>query len=138
MRYAFEHASIPTPLVAVADGDEAIRYLSGRGRFADREAYPLPCVLITDIKMPKVNGFELLAWLRQQEQFRNLPAIAISSSCHEGDVIHAMELGAQEYFTKPARLERLVEFARRIDEQWLAPHCRKQPDTVSGTAGLRQ
>src|SRR5512133_3063139 len=102
MRRAFEQAGVANPLQSVADGAEAIDYLSGTGQYADRRRYPLPCLLVTDIKMPKVDGFDLLAWLQTQPQFKDLPRLVISSSCHEKDLKRSLGLGALAYFTKPS------------------------------------
>lgn len=119
MQRAFETAEISHPLVRVHDGAEGIRYLSGEGPYADRARHPLPALVITDIKMPKVDGFELLAWLRQQRQFHDLPAIAVSSSCLEEDLAKALEVGANAYYIKPSGLKDTADFARLLKRVWL-------------------
>ena len=120
-RRAFEQAGVSNPLEVVRDGAEAIEYLSGQGIYADRGRYPLPCLLLTDIKMPKVDGFELLAWLQRQDHLKHLPAIAISSSCLDADLEGALSLGARAYKRKPADYRQLVEVAKEIKETWLTP-----------------
>ena len=89
----------------VNDGEEAIAYLAGEGEFADRERHPLPEFVLTDIKMPKKDGFEVLDWLKQHPQCRLIPVIVWSSSGIASDVTRAYELGANCYFQKPVLSE---------------------------------
>ncbi len=98
MRLAFRKAGLQNPLMPVHDGEEAIEYLSGCGRFADRERYPLPCLVLTDLKMPRVNGLELLAWIKARPEFEHIPAIVLSSSNLPEDRERAKERGAADYW----------------------------------------
>src|SRR5579859_2734656 len=77
---AFKMAQIAHPRQRVKDGEEAIAYLRGDGKFADRERHPLPCLMLLDLKMPRKNGFEVLAWARQQPNIRRLPVAILTSS----------------------------------------------------------
>jgi CheY-like chemotaxis protein len=79
LELVFEKAQLPHPLVIVGDGQEAVDYLSGRGRFADRLAHPLPGLLILDLKMPRMNGFDVLDWLATQPKFKELPTVVLSA-----------------------------------------------------------
>src|SRR5690242_12446579 len=92
------------PIQIVENGEEAIHYLAGEGKYADRAAYPFPAVLITDIKMPRRNGFELLDWIRDHPECATIPTIVWSSSNLESDVIKAYQLGANCYLRKPTNL----------------------------------
>lgn len=123
MRYAFAKAHVPNPIVELQSGEEAIQYLSGAGGFADRERYPLPCLIITDLKMPYVDGFELLEWLRGRPEFNRVPKIVLSASDHDGDKMRARKLGACAYFVKPAQLNELVVVVRQMDEEWISENC---------------
>ena len=123
MRYAFRKAGVPNLIFEVHDGEEAIDYLKGAGRFADREQYPLPCLIITDLKMPKVNGFELLEWLCGQPEFSRVPKLVLSSSAIEADKVRAAKLGAGAYFVKPNDIQELVKVVLYIDEEWISEHC---------------
>jgi CheY-like chemotaxis protein len=96
----FEEAQLPFSLQFVPDGIEAIEYLSGGGKYGDREAHPLPRMLLTDLKMPRMGGFELLAWVRSQDAFRHLPVIVISGSDQPEDQNRAVALGANEFVVK--------------------------------------
>ena len=118
---AFRKAGIGNPVHVCRDGQETIDYLSGAEKFQDRTAYPLPTMLLLDLKMPKVSGFEVLEWLEHHEALRELRAAVLSSSDHPSDMKRACELGAWFYFVKPATPEGLVEMARQVQENWSSP-----------------
>jgi CheY-like chemotaxis protein len=119
LRRAFEAVGLPDALVAVRDGQETMDYLSGAGVFSDREKFPEPAVMLLDLKMPRVDGFEVLVWRNQQEQWRDLPIIVLSSSGLETDVQRALALGADAYRIKPSGFHYLVEVAREMANKWL-------------------
>ncbi len=123
MRQAFRQAGVAIPIQGVADGAEAIEYLAGTGQYIDRARFPLPCVLLTDIKVPKVDGFELLAWLQGQPQFADLPKIVLSSSCLKPDLERSSILGASAYFMKPSSLPALVRLIAELCDTWIVPRC---------------
>src|SRR6185437_12179425 len=77
---AFKKVGVSKLLVCVPDGEDAIKYLKGVGIYSDRIQYPLPCLLVTDLKMARYTGFDLLEWVQTQAQFNSLPAIVLSSS----------------------------------------------------------
>src|SRR5213076_1580997 len=79
MRFAFKRAEVRNPVCEMHSGFQAIDYLSGEGEYADRERYPLPCLIITDLKMPGVDGFELLEWLECHYEFARVPKIVLTS-----------------------------------------------------------
>ena len=107
------------PVAHVPDGKHAIDYLQGTGIYSDRIRYPLPSLLITDLKMPNRTGFDLLAWIKTQAQFSQLPTIVLTSSAVESDKQRALELGASSYLVKPSHLEDLVLLARGLQEDFL-------------------
>jgi CheY-like chemotaxis protein len=119
LQYAFEKAGIENPVYTVRDGQMAINYLAGVGEFADREKYPPPCIVLLDLKLPKVNGFEVLEWLRRQPRLRNLVVVVFSSSALPGDLERAYELGANSYIEKPGNLDRTKEIAQLLKGWWL-------------------
>ena len=123
MRIAFKRAKLDHPIHEAQDGQEAIEYLSGAGIYADRKRFPEACVVITDLKMPRVDGFELLKWLMEHEQFAALPRIVLSASDHESDRRRAAELGCCEYLIKPAGFDQLVNIVLHVDETWILQHC---------------
>src|SRR3954469_19027403 len=100
VRRALSRAGIKNPLVVVGDGEELIEYLSGSGKYANRFEYPAPDLLLLDLKMPKLDGFEALAWVRSQPALRVLPIIVLTTSEHIYDVNRAYELGANSFLVK--------------------------------------
>jgi len=119
MQRAFNKARLANPLEVVTDGEEAIAYLSGEGRFADRNRYPVPLMLLLDLKMPRRNGFEVLEWLKEHPEFNQIPVVVLTSSDQQPDVEKAFRLGARSYLTKPGRLEDLVSLMMRLQGYWL-------------------
>lgn len=112
----------------VHDGFEAIQYMKGEGKYANREVYPFPRVLITDLKMPKKNGFELLEWLQKHPDCNVIPKIVVSASNVVSDVVKAYQLGANCYFQKPSTFEELLEFVTLNFRFWTAAQL--PPDNI--------
>ncbi len=124
---ALRKARLANPLQVVRDGEEAIAYLTGDGLFADRSQYPLPMLLLLDLKMPKVTGFEVLDWLRKQPRLGRMPVAVMSSTEHDPHIARAYELGADSYLIKPPDAEALLGLVQRLQAFWLivneGPHC---------------
>jgi CheY-like chemotaxis protein len=119
LQAVFKRTSITNPVHVVTDGEMAIDYLSGNGLYADRQKHPLPCLVLLDLKMPKVNGLEVLAWIRQQPRLKKLVVVLFSSSAQPADIDRAYELGANSYIEKPPNLERTLEMAQFFKGWWL-------------------
>lgn len=119
MRRAFKAADIGNPLQVVSDGSQAIQYFRGLGKFADRETYPLPVLVLLDLKMPIRDGHEVLEWMRLRKQFRTAVVIVLTTSQEMSDVTRAYRLGANSYLVKPSSPPELVEQVRAIKRYWL-------------------
>ena len=119
LEHAFKQAGIINPVHVVRDGQEAIDYLCGNGIFSDRKQYPLPCLMLLDLKLPRKNGLEVLGWIRQSPALSWLPVIVFSSSAHRQDIRRAYELGASSFVVKPSCVERRTELAKLIKGYWL-------------------
>lgn len=119
MRRAFTQAAIPNPLFVVRDGQEAIDYLAGNGKYAERAAHPLPRLLLLDLRMPWMDGFDVLAWLRTQPRFNNLPVIVLTSSKLQADIERSLDLGVYDYRVKPQSYEDLVRLLNDVRTCWL-------------------
>ena len=119
LQRAFRQAEITHPLQVTRDGQEAIDYLSGVEPWADREKFPLPVLMLVDLKMPRKNGMEVVEWIRQQTRFRSLPVIIFSSSVHPAEIEQAYKLGANAFVTKPSGSPERLEFARTVKGFWL-------------------
>ena len=117
---AFARAGETNRVVLVDHGEAAVAYLQGTEPYGDRSAHPLPRLIITDLKMPKMGGLDLLKWLAQQEGIQGIPAIVLTSSSDEADVAAAFKLGAKGYMIKPVNFRDLEKLARTIADYWRA------------------
>jgi CheY-like chemotaxis protein len=118
MKKAFQKAGVPNPLQVVNTGEEAVAYLKGQPPFNDRTVYPLPFALLLDLKMAGMDGFEVLQWVRQQPDLKNLIVIMLTASSRASDADLAYDLGADFYLTKPGPLSELVEMTKCLRD-WL-------------------
>jgi CheY-like chemotaxis protein len=119
VRRAFAKASVQGTLEVVDDGDKAVGYLSGVGAFSDRARYPLPVLLLLDLKLPRRSGLEVLEWLRQQPGLRRLPVVVLTSSEENADIRRAYDLGANSYLVKPVDFDALLEMVKGLGMYWL-------------------
>jgi CheY-like chemotaxis protein len=119
MRRAFSATSVSAPLMVVNGGEAAINYLSGSAPYADRVVHPLPLLMLLDLKMPKVSGFDVLKWLRAQPSLKRLPVVVLTSSSDADDVNKAYDLSVNSYIVKPSSLKEIAEVAAQIDAYWV-------------------
>lgn len=108
-RKACARAALPVQTHCVDSADEAKAYLLGEGIYTDRTSYPLPQIIVLDLKMPRVDGFEFLKWLRGADAFAALPVLVFTASISREDKSRALAEGASSYFVKPASFEALVK-----------------------------
>jgi len=119
LQRAFRKAASSLMIQAVTDGDKAVTYLSGADEFADREKFPLPTVILLDLKMPRKSGLEVLQWIRSNQSLRRAIVIVFTSSRHDEDVNKAYEIGANSYLVKPVGFDMLVDLAKMIQQYWI-------------------
>src|SRR5512140_463894 len=119
MRWAFQEAGLPDSLRAVGNGRDAIAYLAGKGAYSDRGQHPLPALVLLDLNMPIVGGFEVLEWLLKRPELRSLPVVVFSSSSREDDQTKALALGARDYVQKPQSGMEFIKVAEGLRERWL-------------------
>lgn len=135
LQRSFQQAGIPVTLHVVADGEECIAYLSGTGKYSHREEHPLPDLLLLDLKMPRVNGFDVLKWVRAQESLSSLRVVVLTSSERIRDINRAYDLGANSFLTKPLNF---IDFTNTIQvmlKYWLEQS--KKPE-IERPAGQNQ
>lgn len=126
LQRAVKKASIETPLQVVRDGRQAIDYLLGTGPFADRAEFPLPSLVLLDLKLPLVHGLDVLKWIRAQPRLATLIVVVLTSSHLDADVRQAYQLGANSFLVKAASAEKLTEMVKCMHEYWLQ-HNRLAP-----------
>lgn len=119
LRRAFAKAGVQNSIVQLEDGDAAIAYLSGTGEYAEREHYPLPCLILLDLKLPRRSGLEVLAWIREQPGLKRIPVVVLTSSQQSHDINRAYDLGANSYLVKPVGFDTLLKMAHALNLYWL-------------------
>jgi len=121
-RTALDAAGINSRVRAVPDGLGAVHYLEGRDRFADRGRYPFPSLVLLDLRLPVLNGFEVLKWIRLRSPCGELPVIILTGSDIESENAEAWHEGASEFLIKPFDFAGLTSMAEHITEAWLPGH----------------
>jgi len=119
MQRAFEKAGREGEVKIVPNVNEAIRYLSGEGQYADREKYPVPLMLLTDLKMPGKSGFQLMRWVREHPEFKRMPVVVLTASRHDPDIQRAYALGANSFLIKPPTPQKLNALIDNLNSFWL-------------------
>jgi len=119
VQLAFEAAGITNPVRVVTDGASAVAYLRGFAPYDDRARFPLPALVIIDIRLPGQSGFEVLRWIKAQPEFDRTPAVILTASTDPEDEIRAYQLGAKFYMQKPRRVQDLAVTTRALAELWL-------------------
>ena len=137
LQKAFSKAGVTAPLHFVRDGQEAIDYLKGEQAFVDRTKHPFPGLLLLDLKMPRLDGFGVLEWVRGQQKLRRLPVVMFTSSEQPADVNRAYDLGANSFLLKPVCFTEYQETARTLENYWLKINRRADfvPERAAGIAG---
>jgi CheY-like chemotaxis protein len=125
---AFKRANILNPIHVTRSGEEAIEYLSGVGKYSNRAEYPLPELLLLDLKMPGLDGFDVTRWIRQQPSLNALRIVVLTASDHIRDVNQAYQLGANSFMVKPMEFENYIELSKSIHDYWLLKS--KAPETT--------
>jgi CheY-like chemotaxis protein len=120
LKLASRKCGTPFSLQHVADGEKAITYLSGNDTYGDRETYPFPDLVLLDLKMPRLDGFEVLEWIRDNPATKSLPVVVLAGSSFRADIRRALELGANSYAAKPGTFAELEALIDQIADVWLA------------------
>jgi DNA-binding response OmpR family regulator len=129
---AFQKGNILNPLITLRNAEEGMAYLLGSGAYNDREHFPVPGLILLDLKLPGIDGFDFLRWLRQQPCLEKLRVVVLSSSGEVRDIDLAYKLGANSYLIKPLDFERFVEISLALNGYWL--WLDKRPEELA--AGL--
>jgi len=116
---AFEDCQIANQVIVKRDGAEALDYLLGRGIYSDRHLYPMPSLVLLDLKLPKVDGLEVLRCLRSDARTKILPIIILTTSEEEQDLLNSYSLGCNSYIRKPVDFEQFMQAVRQLGVYWL-------------------
>lgn len=117
---AFREARLSGQLEVAGNGQQALDYLFGEGVHADRARYPLPVLILLDLKMPGIDGFDILRRLKHSPMLKRIPVVILTSSREEGDRALSYDIGANSYLVKPVSFSNFVEVVKQIDDYWLA------------------
>jgi len=117
---AFHEAKLFNTIHVASDGKEALDYLMGRCQYADRKAFPMPNLVLLDLKLPGVDGFEVLRQIKLTPILKRLPVVILTSSKEEGDRALSYDRGANSYLVKPVSFEGFLDVVREINGYWLS------------------
>jgi CheY-like chemotaxis protein len=116
---AFREARLGNTVHVAKNGEEALAYLYGRGQYGDRKQYPLPDIILLDLKMPGIDGFEVLRQVKGTPELKRLPVIILTSSQEEGDLALSYDCGANSYLVKPVSFEGFLRVVEQVQSYWL-------------------
>src|SRR5258706_1358756 len=115
---AFDRAEVANQLFVVRDGEEAISYLEGTGKFSNRAEFPLPHLVLLDVNLPKLDGFEVLQWIRAHPELKSLRVVMLTTSDQMTDIDKAYEMAVNSYVVKPIKFKSLVELVGILMRFW--------------------
>lgn len=119
MQRTFVKAGMDRELQIVPDGVEAVNYLTGSGKYGDRGQFPMPLMLLTDLKMPRKTGFQLIHWVRAHPEFKRMPVVVLTVSREDPDIQKAYKLGANSFLIKPPTLQKISALIQNLNSFWL-------------------
>ena len=116
---AFREARLGNKIQVARNGTEALEYVFGQGKYADREQYPLPDIVLLDLKMPGIDGHEILKRIKGADKLKRLPVIILTSSRDEGDRAMSYDNGANSYLVKPVSFDDFLKVVQQVSDYWL-------------------
>jgi len=133
MRRAFEKVKVLNPIIQLRNGDEALGYLAGVGKFSNRIQHPLPALILLDLKLPGMTGLQLLQWMRSQRDLRRIPVVVLTMDEAPSTINAAYDLGANSYLVKPGKPEDVLRLVETIQHYWMK--LNQPPPLVMGAEG---
>lgn len=115
----FEKAKVLNPIIHLTNGDEALGYLAGVRQNADRRKYPLPALILLDLKLPGMTGIQLLQWMRVQGEIKRIPVVVLTSNDDPDTINAAYDLGANSYLVKPGNNAEIARMVEAIQRYWV-------------------
>ena len=116
---AFKKSNLLNEIVVVKDGQEALDYLFAKGKHKDRDKNVMPELILLDLKMPKLDGLQVLKQIRENPRTKQLPIVILTTSKEENDIVESYCLGANSFITKPVDFEQFVEAVKQLGLYWL-------------------
>jgi CheY-like chemotaxis protein len=129
----FERARILNPLMVLNSGQDCVKYLSGAGEFSDREEFPLPALLLLDLRMPGMDGYEVISWIRSRPEFQKLRIVVLTGFGDMASVSKAYQQGANSFITKPMDFEKFIEISQTFGGLWLWLDTPENPGSLART-----
>lgn len=117
---AFKEAKLKNKVNVARDGEEALDYLFGHGKYSDRNSYPIPSLILLDLKMPGIDGFEVLRRIKNTDILKRIPVVILTSSKEEGDRTLSYDIGANSYLLKPVAFNGFIDVIKKIDDYWFS------------------
>jgi CheY-like chemotaxis protein len=117
---AFKEAKLKNTVHVANSGEEALEFLFGKGKYADKELFPLPNLILLDLKMPGISGFEVLRQIKNTEKLKRIPVIILTSSKEDGDRALSYDIGANSYLLKPVSFSGFTDTVKKIDDYWFS------------------
>jgi CheY-like chemotaxis protein len=115
----FEKAKVLNPIIHLTNGDEALGYLAGVRQYADRRKYPLPALILLDLKLPGMTGIQLLQWMRVQGEIKRIPVVVLTGNDDPDTINAAYDLGANSYLVKPGNNAEIARMVEAIQRYWV-------------------
>jgi len=115
---AFREAKLKNKINVARNGHEALDYLFGRDKYANRDEFPMPALILLDLKMPGIDGFEVLRQIKNTEILKRIPVVILTSSKEEGDRALSYDIGANSYLLKPVSFDGFTDVVKKIDDYW--------------------
>ncbi|MEW8505455.1 MAG: response regulator [Candidatus Thiodiazotropha sp.] len=116
---AFKEARLSNRVEVSYSGQEALNYLFGKEHFANRNQHPIPDLILLDLKMPGIDGFEVLQRIKETPLIKRIPVVILTSSKEEGDRALSYDIGANSYLVKPVAFTGFIDVVRKIEDYWL-------------------
>jgi two-component system response regulator len=135
LQHAMKKMGVENPVQVATDGQEAIDYLQGAGKFADRAKFPFPCLILLDLKLPYVMGLDVLKWIREQPGMMPV-VVLLTASGEDADIASAYRLGANGFLVKPSQASKLEEMVKSIKDFWLTHNTLPQESADSPMEGV--
>jgi CheY-like chemotaxis protein len=117
---AFRETNLKNTIHVARNGQEALDYLFGYDKYSNRDIYPLPNLILLDLKMPGIDGFEVLRQIKSTDYLKRIPVLILTSSREEGDRALSYDIGANSYLLKPVSYEGFLDVVRKIDAYWFS------------------